>query len=122
MVNISYRLQVSIEQRGPLGGIWNDIVQFKDLPIKIGTVFGDVTNNNDNEPSNKKQKFDHVNDESSTWNIHDQEDIWEAIRQYLKASISHDFCLESYHIVKCGYSIKYNLSIPTELLDHVQMC
>jgi hypothetical protein len=38
MVNISYRLQVSIEQRGPLGGIWNDIVQFKDLPIKIGTL------------------------------------------------------------------------------------
>ncbi|KAG0973467.1 hypothetical protein G6F29_012823 [Rhizopus arrhizus] len=80
-----------------------------------------MTNNNDGELSNKKQKFDHVNDESSTWNINDQEDIWEAIRQHLKASISHDFCLESYHIIKCGYSIKCNPSIPTELLDHVQV-
>jgi hypothetical protein len=84
-------------------------------------VFGDVINNDDSELSSKKQKFDHVNDESSTWNINDQEDIWEAIRQHLNASISHDFCLESYHIIKCGYSIKCNPSIPTELLDHVQV-
>lgn len=70
--------------------------------------------NNDNGPSRpeKKQKVDHVNDESSTWNIETQEDICETVRQYLKATITHDFCLEKYHIIKCGYSIKCDPSFP----------
>ncbi|EIE76669.1 hypothetical protein RO3G_01373 [Rhizopus delemar RA 99-880] len=82
-------------------------------------VFGDVVNNNDCKQIGKQQKFDHVNDESSSWSINEQEDIWDPIRQHLEASISHDFCLESYLIIQCGYSIKCNSSIPAEPLDHV---
>ncbi|KAG0795896.1 hypothetical protein G6F57_008108 [Rhizopus arrhizus] len=38
MVNISYRLQVKVEQKGPLGGIWNYTTAFEDIPVTIGTL------------------------------------------------------------------------------------
>lgn len=78
-------------------------------------MYGDIFNNNDPSRADKRQKVDHVNDKSSTWNIDKQEDVWEAVRQYLKASITHDFYLKKYHIIKCGYSIKCDPFIPDEL-------
>lgn len=78
-------------------------------------MYGDIFTNNDPRRVDKRQNVDHVNNKSSTWNINKQEDVWEAVRQYLKASITHDFCLEKYHIIKCGYSIKCDPSIPDEL-------
>ncbi|CEI89494.1 hypothetical protein RMCBS344292_03849 [Rhizopus microsporus] len=86
-----------------------------NIKTNHGTVYGDVFNYNDSSREDKRQKVDHVNDKSSTWNIDNQEDVWEAVRQYLKKSIAHDFCLEKYHIIKCGYSIKCDPSIPDEL-------
>ncbi|CAO3700082.1 unnamed protein product [Rhizopus stolonifer] len=86
-----------------------------NIKTNHGTVYGDIFNNNNPSRDDKRQKVDHVNDKSSTWNINSQEDVWEAVRQYLKASITHDFCLEKYHIIKCGYSIKCDPSIPDEL-------
>ncbi|RCH81236.1 hypothetical protein CU098_004429 [Rhizopus stolonifer] len=71
-----------------------------------GTVFGDIINNNSSRRGPKKQKVDH---------IEEQEDVWEAVRQYLEASTTHDFCLEKYHIIKCGYLIKCDPSLPNEL-------
>ncbi|KAI8376668.1 hypothetical protein EDC96DRAFT_495395 [Choanephora cucurbitarum] len=38
LVQISYVLQVSIEQKGPMGGIWNHLVVFDDIPVVIGTL------------------------------------------------------------------------------------
>jgi hypothetical protein len=65
----------------------------------------------------RKKKVDHFSD--SCWNINDQEDAWEAWDQYLDSNISHDFCLEKYHVIECGYSIKCNLRVPEELLQFV---
>ncbi|ORE19181.1 hypothetical protein BCV71DRAFT_283957 [Rhizopus microsporus] len=75
------------------------------------TVYGDIFNNNDPSRADKRQKVDHVNDESN---------VWETVRQYLKASIIHDFSLEKYHIIKCGYSIKYDYTISTPFQTHSQ--
>ncbi|OBZ85223.1 hypothetical protein A0J61_06719 [Choanephora cucurbitarum] len=86
-----------------------------NIKTNHGTIYGDVFNNNDPYRSDKRQKTDHINDKSSDWKINKQEDVWEAVRQYLEASITHDFCLEKSHIIQCGYSIKCDPSIPDEL-------
>ncbi|CAO3666997.1 unnamed protein product [Rhizopus stolonifer] len=38
LAETSYRLQVKVEQRGPLGGIWNYVTSLDDIPITIGTL------------------------------------------------------------------------------------
>lgn len=38
LVNISYRLEVSAEQKGPLGGIWTNSVEIDNIDITIGTL------------------------------------------------------------------------------------
>lgn len=44
-------------------------------------------------------------------------DAW---RQYLSASSDkHEYCLEKYHIIECGYSIKCNPKIPEELYNQI---
>lgn len=45
-----------------------------NVKIKMNhcTVYGDIFNNNDPSRADKRQKVDHVNDESSTWNINTQ--------------------------------------------------
>ncbi|EIE84400.1 hypothetical protein RO3G_09110 [Rhizopus delemar RA 99-880] len=89
-----------------------------NIETNNGTVFGDVTiNNNVSSTASKKQKIDHLSD--GCWNINDQEDVWEAWGQYLDSNISHDFCLEKYHIIECGYSIKCNPRVPEELMQFV---
>ncbi|KAL9549451.1 hypothetical protein MBANPS3_005200 [Mucor bainieri] len=38
LVQVSYALQISIEQKGPMGGIWNYNVNMEDVPVTIGTL------------------------------------------------------------------------------------
>ncbi|KAL7333767.1 hypothetical protein PS15p_202629 [Mucor circinelloides] len=38
LVQVSYKLQISIEQKGPMGGIWNYNVNMNDVPVTIGTL------------------------------------------------------------------------------------
>jgi hypothetical protein len=46
LVQISYKLQVTVEQKGPMGGIWNYIVRMDDIHITIGTLgYGIRTSN-----------------------------------------------------------------------------
>ncbi|KAI8384018.1 hypothetical protein BD560DRAFT_486825 [Blakeslea trispora] len=62
-VRIDYMLQVSIEQKGPMGGIWNYSVAFQDIPLVIGTLgygirtsseikmYSEYSESNPNKPS-----------------------------------------------------------------------
>lgn len=46
LVKISYKLQVSVDQKGPLGGIWSYSVGMEDIKITIGTLgYGIRTSN-----------------------------------------------------------------------------
>lgn len=75
--------------------------------------------NNYESPNNKKQKVDHI-DESKPWEIENLEDLLDTWRQYLNASSNkHGYCLERYHIIECGYSIKCNPKIPEELYNQI---
>ncbi|KAK4516126.1 general transcription repressor [Mucor velutinosus] len=38
LVQVSYKLQISIEQKGPMGGIWSYNVSMDDVPVTIGTL------------------------------------------------------------------------------------
>ncbi|KAI9470971.1 MAG: hypothetical protein EXX96DRAFT_623149 [Benjaminiella poitrasii] len=38
---------------------------------------------------------------------------------YLNSCTGHEFCLEQYHIIECGYAIKCNLNVPENLYFHV---
>lgn len=82
-------------------------------------VYGDMTINHQGGNPAKKQKIDHVDDDLSTWDIDNDEDIWDAIRQYLDSCACQEFCLERYHIIECGYSIKCDPNVPEELYFHV---
>lgn len=104
---------------------------------------GSVVINNYESSSNKKQKakvriyisvivcyllakkifyetqVDHT-DESKSWEIENLEDLLDAWRQYLSASgDKHEYCLEKYHIIECGYSIKCNPKISEELYNQI---
>lgn len=86
--------------------------------INIGGVAvnnGNVTINN----YYKKQKVDHTA-EMDSWAVDSEEDVLDAWSQYLeKESHKHAYCLENYHVIECGYSIKCNPGIPQELYDHM---
>ncbi|KAG0861159.1 hypothetical protein G6F29_006028 [Rhizopus arrhizus] len=69
-----------------------------NIKTNNGTMFGDVTINN---------------------NVSSTANAWEAWNQYLDSSISYDFCLKKYHVIECGYSIKCNLRVLEELLQFV---
>ncbi|CAO3695165.1 unnamed protein product [Rhizopus microsporus] len=93
--------------------------------VNIGTNSGVAINNgsvvinNYESSSNKKQKVDHT-DESKSWEIENLEDLLDAWRQYLSASgDKHEYCLEKYHIIECGYSIKCNPKISEELYNQI---
>ncbi|CAO3667671.1 unnamed protein product [Rhizopus stolonifer] len=80
---------------------------------------GSVVINNYESSNNKKQKVDHT-DESKSWEIENLEDLLDAWRQYLSASSDkHKYCIEKYHIIECGYSIKCNPKIPEELYNQI---
>ncbi|CEI86246.1 hypothetical protein RMCBS344292_00689 [Rhizopus microsporus] len=80
---------------------------------------GSVVINNYESSSNKKQKVDHT-DESKSWEIENLEDLLDAWRQYLSASgDKHEYCLEKYHIIECGYSIKCNPKISEGLYNQI---
>ncbi|KAG1001893.1 hypothetical protein G6F57_013586 [Rhizopus arrhizus] len=52
--------------------------------------------------------------------IDSEGDIWEAWRQYLEEHNGyHKYSMEKYHIIKCGYSIRCNPNIPSELYEHI---
>ncbi|RCH83248.1 hypothetical protein CU098_007420, partial [Rhizopus stolonifer] len=59
-------------------------------------------------------------DESKSWEFENLEDLLDAWLQYLSASSDkHKYCLEKYHIIECGYSIKCNPKIPEELYNQI---
>ncbi|KAG2230601.1 hypothetical protein INT48_004462 [Thamnidium elegans] len=46
LANISYRLQLTVEQKGPMGGIWNYSVSVDNISITVGTLgYGIRTSN-----------------------------------------------------------------------------
>ncbi|RCI01725.1 hypothetical protein CU098_010700 [Rhizopus stolonifer] len=47
LVQISYKLQVSVEQKGPMGGIWNYMVSIDDIPMTIGTLGHGIRSSNE---------------------------------------------------------------------------
>ncbi|EIE86408.1 hypothetical protein RO3G_11119 [Rhizopus delemar RA 99-880] len=64
-------------------------------------------------------EVDHT-DESKSWEIENLEDLLDAWRHYLSASNDkYEYCLEKYHIIECGYSIKCNPKIPEELYNQI---
>ncbi|KAG1454166.1 hypothetical protein G6F46_007552 [Rhizopus delemar] len=104
-----------------------DIVECKKrLRETYGTILidvainnGSVVINNYERSNNKKQKVDHT-DESKSWEIENLEDLLDAWRHYLSASNDkYEYCLEKYHIIECGYSIKCNPKIPEELYNQI---
>ncbi|KAI8375757.1 hypothetical protein EDC96DRAFT_306210 [Choanephora cucurbitarum] len=68
----------------------------------------------------KKQKINHVEDANS-WKIDDEEDLWDAWRQFMECCCCHDFCLEKYHVIECGYSIKCKPMVTQQLLNHLDI-
>jgi hypothetical protein len=52
--------------------------------------------------------------------VENEDDFWNAWRQYLDLNKDrHEFCLEQYHVIECGYSIQCHPHIPQELIDHL---
>jgi hypothetical protein len=49
LVNASYKLDVCVEQKGPMGGIWNHYVEFDKIDITIGTLGYGIRTSNDLE-------------------------------------------------------------------------
>lgn len=47
LANISYKLQVNVEQKGPMGGIWNYTVNMDNTPITIGTLGYGIKNSSE---------------------------------------------------------------------------
>ncbi|KAI9278065.1 hypothetical protein BY458DRAFT_503709 [Sporodiniella umbellata] len=47
MTDVTYQLQVKVEQKGPLGGIWNYTVDMEDIDITIGTLGYGIRVSND---------------------------------------------------------------------------
>lgn len=62
LVQISYKLHISIEQKGPMGGIWNYNVKMNEVPITMGTLGYGIKSSNElkiysmfeSEPSSSK--------------------------------------------------------------------
>ncbi|KAG2204545.1 hypothetical protein INT47_012604 [Mucor saturninus] len=76
---------------------------------------GNVVIHNYAKRQKVKVKVNHT-DGSKSWQINSLEDLLDAWRQYLSAcSHKHEYCLEKYHIIQYGYSIKCNPDIPDEL-------
>jgi hypothetical protein len=38
-----------------------------------------------------------------------------------ESSDNHEYCLEKYHVIECGYSIKCNPKIPEELYSQISL-
>lgn len=47
LVQISYKLHISIEQKGPMGGIWNYNVKMNEVPITMGTLGYGIKSSNE---------------------------------------------------------------------------
>lgn len=47
LVNSSYKLEVCVEQKGPMGGIWSHYVELNDIDITIGTLGYGIRTSND---------------------------------------------------------------------------
>lgn len=85
-----------------------------------GIVNGDVIVGSSKADVVKKQKFNHVEDANS-WQVENEEDLWDAWRQFMDCCSCHDFCPEKYHIIECGYSIQCKPNIPQQLYDHLDV-
>lgn len=57
--------------------------------------------------------------QESCWQINNESDFWDAWGQYMDICECHQFCLERYHVIQCGYSIKCQPHIPQELYDQL---
>lgn len=47
LVQVSYKLYISIEQKGPMGGIWNYNVNMNEVPITMGTLGYGIKSSNE---------------------------------------------------------------------------
>lgn len=47
LVQVSYKLHISIDQKGPMGGIWNYSVNMNEVPITIGTLGYGIKSSNE---------------------------------------------------------------------------
>ncbi|PHZ12696.1 uncharacterized protein RHIMIDRAFT_283038 [Rhizopus microsporus ATCC 52813] len=109
----------------------NSVNEFKKGKSKAQTVNNNVDTNYGivvgvmNDPlSSGDSKLPDVRqtnhlEETVQWQIEDEEDIWDAWRQFLQTCNCYGFCLEKYHIIECGYSIKCSPSWSDQLLDHL---
>lgn len=69
--------------------------------------------------SNNRPRFD-PRDNSKSWQVDNESDIWSAWRQYLDDCECHTHCLEKYHVIQCDYMIKCSPHLPGELYEHIQ--
>lgn len=47
LANISYKLQVNVEQKGPIGGLWNYSCNMDSIPLTIGTLGYGIKNSSE---------------------------------------------------------------------------
>ncbi|KAI9487689.1 MAG: hypothetical protein EXX96DRAFT_494107 [Benjaminiella poitrasii] len=59
LVRVVYKLQINVELRGPLGGIWCYNVRLSDIPITIGTLGYGIKNSSDLETYTQFQQDPH---------------------------------------------------------------
>ncbi|KAI8376792.1 hypothetical protein BD560DRAFT_391506 [Blakeslea trispora] len=62
----------------------------------------------------KKRKMD-----DECWTISSNEEFWESWKEYMEECQCHDFCLEHYHIIECGYTIKCKPNYNEDLYDQL---
>ncbi|CAO3699127.1 unnamed protein product [Rhizopus stolonifer] len=86
--------------------------------IVVGINYGSVVAQEAVSNGNKKIKTNHT-DNTATWEINNEEDLWDAWRQYMESCSCHEFCPEKYHVIECGYSIKCSSQTTEALYDHL---
>ncbi|KAI8370260.1 hypothetical protein BD560DRAFT_489820 [Blakeslea trispora] len=90
--------------------------------IAVGVNYGSIIQEGTavEKGVNKRIKTNHI-EEASAWKVDDEEDLWDAWRQYIESCTCHEFCPEKYHVIECGYSIRCNSQMKEMLQDHLEV-
>ncbi|CDH53931.1 predicted protein [Lichtheimia corymbifera JMRC:FSU:9682] len=103
---------------------------------RVDTVNADSTSNSDSASmtdiseigrntgdSDQNQLEVDTQDDDSHWDIDDESDFFRAWNDLMdrRSDALHDYNLEHFHVIECGYSVKSKPHIPPELYDHLRL-
>ncbi|KAG1441222.1 hypothetical protein G6F56_011580 [Rhizopus delemar] len=58
-------------------------------------------------------------DDDVCWAINNYDDFWSIWQEYFDKCECHKYCLEKYHIIGCGYTIKCKPSYDVDLYEQL---